>query len=54
MNLFALTTAIVSRKQTLKMVQGCIPKRQNKEYEPKTCDFLLALLDHPEDITYWN
>ena len=29
-----------------------IPKRQNKEYEPKTCDFLLALLNHPEDITY--
>ena len=21
----------------------------NKEYEPKTCDFLLALLNHPED-----
>ena len=31
-----------------------IPKRQNKEYEPKTCDFLLALLNHPEDITFWN
>ena len=29
-----------------------IPKRQNKEYGPKTCDFLLALLNHPEDITY--
>ena len=29
-----------------------IPKRQNKEYEPKTCDFFLALLNHPEDITY--
>ena len=27
-----------------------IPKRQNKDYEPKTCDFLLVLLNHPEDI----
>ena len=29
-----------------------IPKRHNKEYELKTCDFFLALLDHPEDIIY--